>query len=194
MATGWIKDFRKEIESDIWLMPPLYHRVWQYIKYKVNHEEKMIPMNDGNSFKIVPGQHLTSIRTIAKGVGWYEGLKWKEPNPKTIKSILDWMIVKNMVQVDGGRGNRQYTLITIVKWESYQLESNEGNSKVTVNGEARKQSADINKNDKNDYKNEKKYIRGEENVQCTVNPRNNKPWEIRSERDKNFYVDEFPDP
>lgn len=39
-----------------------------------------------------------------------------------------------------------------------------------------------------------KYKAGEENEQCKVNPRNNKPWEMRSERDKNFYVDEFPDP
>jgi len=125
-------------------MPPLYHRVWQYLKYKVNHEEGSIPMRDGTSFKLLPGQHLTSVRTIAKGIGWYEGRSWKEPNPKTITTILNWFETQGMISIDRGMGNRQYTLITLVNWAIYQTEDVSSNSKVTVG----KQSADINKNNK----------------------------------------------
>lgn len=153
--SGYIKDHRKELDSDIWIMPPLYHRVWQYLKYKVNHEEAEIPMNDGTKFKIQPGQHLTSVRGIAQGVGWYEGHLRKEPNPKTIKTILDWLVKVRMIEVDCGRGNRQYTLITLSNWDLYNKREEQGNSKVTADGEVRKQSADINKNDKERIKNEK---------------------------------------
>lgn len=144
---GWIKDYRKELNSDIWMMPPLYHRVWQYLKYMANHEDKEIPLRDGSKFLIKKGQHLTSIRQIAQGVGWNEGRKWREPNPKTISSILKWLESQNMISINRGKGNRQYTLITIVNWEIYQHSER---VRVTVNGEVGKQSVDINKNDKNE--------------------------------------------
>lgn len=148
---GYIKDFRKELQSDVWLMPPLYHRVWQYLKYKVNHKENKIPMKDGSFLTVVPGQHLTSIRTIAENVGWYERGVLKTPNPKTISGILDWLEKQKMIEIGRGEGNRQYTLITLLNWESYQVTDDESNSKETVS----KQCADINKNEKNE-KNEKK--------------------------------------
>ncbi|GGE47908.1 hypothetical protein GCM10011391_28360 [Pullulanibacillus camelliae] len=142
--SGYIKDYRKELDSDIWMMPPLYHRIWQYLKYKVNHQQAKIPMRDGTFLNIQPGQHLTSVRDIAKAVGWYEGVKWKEPNPKTVSTILDWLVKQSMISIDRGKGNRQYTLITLIQWESYQAKQVEGNSKVTP----REHLVDINKNDK----------------------------------------------
>jgi DnaD/phage-associated family protein len=152
--SGFIKDYRKELESDIWLMPPLYHRVWQYLKYKVNHKQAEIPMRDGTKFTIDPGQHLTSVRGIAKGIGWYEGRVWKEPNPKTIDTILKWLIKQTMISITSGTGNRQYTLITVIQWDIYQSSEARGNSKVT----AEKQSLGINKNDKNDKNDIKELI------------------------------------
>lgn len=143
---GYIKDYRKELESDIWVMPPLYHRVWQYLKYKANHKENKIPMRDGTFLTVKPGQHLTSIRKIANDVGWYERGVFKTPNPKTVSSILEWLEKQEMISIDRGKGNRQYTLITLLNWGLYQSNDNESNSKETVS----KQSMDINNNDKND--------------------------------------------
>jgi len=155
---GYIKDFRKELQSDIWMMPPLYHRVWQYLKYKVNHKANKIPMTDGTFLEVEPGQHLTSIRNISNDVGWYERGVFKSPNPKTISSILEWLEKQEMIKIDRGKGNRQYTLITLSNWDSYQSKEDESNSKET----ASKQSLDINKNDKND-KNEFSSSGSEEN-------------------------------
>ena len=152
---GFIKDYRSELRSDIWMMPPLYHRVWQYLKYRANHSYNKIPMEDGNFFSIQPGQHLTSVRTIAQGVGYYEGLIWKEPNPKTISTILTWLEKQEMISIDRGRGNRQYTLITVSNWALYQVENGQGNSKETESGQGREQLADIKKNDKECLKNDK---------------------------------------
>lgn len=147
---GYIKDHRKELGSAIWMMPPLYHRTWQYLKYTVNHQDHTIPMRDGSFLTIKAGQHLTSVRDIAKSIGWYEGVKYKEPNPKTVSTILEWMEKQSMIKIDRGKGNRQYTLITLLNWDLYQQKSVEGNSEVTDS----KQSADINKNDKECLKNE----------------------------------------
>ncbi|MGG0718715.1 hypothetical protein ABE096_14125 [Robertmurraya massiliosenegalensis] len=147
---GYIKDHRKELSSAIWMMPPLYHRTWQYLKYIVNHQDNTIPMRDGTFLTIKAGQHLTSIRDIAKKIGWYEGVKWKEPNPKTVATILEWLEKQSMIQIDRGKGNRQYTLITLLNWEVYQRKDGEGNSEVT----ARDHLVDINKNDQECFKND----------------------------------------
>lgn len=142
--TGFIKDYRQELDSDVWLMPPIYHRVWQYLKYKVNHEPNEIPMRDGSKFKIYPGQHLTSVRNICKDVGWYERGIFKEPNPKTIKAVLDWLQKNGMIAVD--QGNRKYTLVTLINWAIYQEKRNKSNSKGTESNH----SMDINKNEYNE--------------------------------------------
>lgn len=143
--TGYIFDHRKELESDVWLLPPMYHRVWQWIKYMVNHTEAKIPNKDGSYTIIKPGQHATSYRHIAKGVGYYEGLKWKEPNPKTIKIILDWLRNQKMIDV---KGNTNGTIITVLNWELYQKEIVKGNAKVTLE----KHLLDTNKNDKEELR------------------------------------------
>ena len=154
---GFIKDWRQELESDIWLMPPMYHRVWQWIKYSVNHSSGKIPNKDGTFALINPGQHATSYRLIAQGVGYYEGRKWKEPNVKTIKSILDWLVKQNMINV---QSNSDGTIVTVVNWELYQIENDKGNSKGIASETLGKHSVDTKKNDKNDknVKNEQEDI------------------------------------
>lgn len=152
---GFIKDFRSELKSDIWMMPPLYHRVWQYLKYKVNHSPNKIPMEDGTFFDIEPGQHLTSVRNIAKGIGYYEGLQWKEPNPRTVSKIIEWLEKQEMITISRGRGNRQYTLVTLSNWDLYQTNSEGGNSKTTPSTSGSKQPVHIKKNDKEGLKNDK---------------------------------------
>jgi len=47
MMDRLIKDYRKELDNAIWVMPPLYHRVWQFLKYSTCFEKKHIPMRDG---------------------------------------------------------------------------------------------------------------------------------------------------
>ena len=131
---GFIKDYRKELTSDVWLMPPLYHRVWQYLKYKVNFYDNEIPLKDGSKMTIKKGQHLTSVRGIANAIGWYEGLKWQEPNPKTISTILDWLEKQEMINIERGKGNKQYTLITLNNWKIYQENSIRGNGAENEGG------------------------------------------------------------
>jgi hypothetical protein len=159
---GFIKDYRQELESEVWLMPPLYHRVWQWLKYNVNHTEANVPLRDGTTVLVKPGERITSIRKIAEGVAWYERGILKEPNPRTISEILKWLTKKEMVVVSNGESNRQYTLVSLINWDVYQEKENksngesnaQSNSKTTV----KQQSVHINKNDKKEKNDKEKYI------------------------------------
>ncbi|UAK17584.1 hypothetical protein [Sporolactobacillus terrae] len=100
--------------------------------------------------EIKPGQHLTSIRNIAKGVGYYDQSVFHEPSTKTIRHILEWLEKQGMISKSNGKGNRQYTLISLLQWEKYQSQEEKGNSKET----AGKQLVPINKNDQECFKKE----------------------------------------
>lgn len=147
---GYILDHRQELESDVWKMPPLYHRLWQWLKYTVNHADNEIPMRDGTRMLIKRGQHLTSVRDIAEAISWYEGRKKKVPNPKTIAAILKFFISNEMISIERGKGNREYTLITLINYDKFQPVRDQGNGKVTADGEGREQQMDINNNDNNE--------------------------------------------
>ncbi|HAT4162143.1 TPA: hypothetical protein I9Z77_001579 [Clostridium perfringens] len=164
---GWIKQHRKELNSPIWNMPPLYLKVWQYLKMMANHKENYIPMSDGSMELIGRGQHLTSYRSIAKGVSYYENKVYKEPAPKTVKKILDWLEKNNMISIEHGRGNREYTKVTLVNYGVYQdcevdgvtRNKQSGNSEETEREQSRnsqetdgEQTLPINKNDKNEIR------------------------------------------
>jgi hypothetical protein len=151
--SGWIKDWRKELESNIWLMPPLYHRVWQWIKYNVNHEPNKVPFKDGKVVEVGKGEKITSYRQIANGVGYYERGIWREPNVKTIRDILEWLRNEQMIDIES---NSQYTRIKVLNWDIYQAPAQDvSNSQETVS----KQSLDTNKNDKNDKKYYGEFVR-----------------------------------
>jgi hypothetical protein len=121
---------------------------------------------DGSFVVVKPGQYLTSIRTIANAIGWFERGIWKEPNPKTIQDVFDWFEKQNMITLGHGNGNRQFTLITIVNWDLYQCEhdsketssDDEGNREELGNN----QSLDINNNYNN--ANNEKETKEEKNI------------------------------
>ncbi|MCK8059727.1 MULTISPECIES: hypothetical protein [unclassified Fusibacter] len=125
---GYIYDWRKELDSAIWLMEPMYHRIWQYLKYRANHSKAQIPNPDATTATILPGQVVTSLRKISYGVGYYQGKLKKEPNVKTVRKILSWLENVNMITV---KSNSWGTVITINNWELYQKNMVKGNTKST---------------------------------------------------------------
>lgn len=164
--SGWIKLHRQITESDVYQMPPLYLRVFERLIIEANHQDNEIPYKkhsqDIACKKLIKrGERLTSIRQICQWVGWYERGIFKMPNPKTIKTILDWLQQNDMIQIYNNEGNRKETHYRIVNYDIYQSDDNtkvtekkqSGNSKETE----KKQSLDTNKNDKND-KNDKKIL------------------------------------
>ena len=156
---GWVKLHRKIIVSDIYQMPPLYLRVFLRLLIEANHQDNEIPYREkGQSVvgkKLIKrGERLTSVRDICKWVAWYERGCLKEPNPKTIQNILDWLEENNMIEIYGVKGNRKETHYIIVNYDLYQDKDSDkvtekkqlGNSLETE----KQQSLDTNKNEKNE--------------------------------------------
>jgi len=125
MLIGYTKAFRKELDSDIWKMPPLYQRVFFYLRQSASWEPETFPTKKGFKIALNPGQLITSLSVIAEGVSWYEyGVK-RVPNRKTIKDILGWLESNAMVTVVS---NRHGTFIIIINWDAY---NHCGREKVT---------------------------------------------------------------
>ena len=115
---GFTKAYKKELQSDIWKMPPLYQRVFFYLRQTACWEQEFFPTERKFSIAINPGQIITSLANIADGVSWYKyGVK-KVPNRKTIRDILAWLESNAMVTVVS---NRYGTFINITNWDTYNI-------------------------------------------------------------------------
>jgi len=142
MDRGWVKQWRKEKDSLIFKMPPLYYKVWRYLIMEVNHSENIIPV-DGKPFKILPGQKLTSLRQIAIDCAYYENNRLVTPSTSTISRILTFFRQNCMILWE--TLNRKYSLITICNFDKYQGQHNEAlNSDGTAAEQNKKE-----KNEKN---------------------------------------------
>ncbi|HHX61783.1 MAG TPA: hypothetical protein GX707_13930 [Epulopiscium sp.] len=155
---GWIKIHRRIIDSDIYQLSPLYLRVFERLIIEANHHDKEIPFRYTGSEIVTKklikrGERQTSIRQICEWVGWYENGLFKKPNPKTIKQILDWLVVNDMIQIIPTDNNREGTHYKVMNYSDYQTKDDEevtvkkqsSNSKETVDGSKQE---DI-KNDEN---------------------------------------------
>lgn len=132
MYKGFTKAWRRELDSDLWLMPPIYHRVWYCLRQKVQHEKFLFPTNKKYGVWVLPGQRVTSYQEIAEWCKWSEWGREKIPNKKTIKSVLDYLKQEGMITAEG---NARGTLISIVKWSTYNnIDSGKGNGQVTPAG------------------------------------------------------------
>jgi hypothetical protein len=151
MHRGHLLDWRKEVDSAIWLMPPLYYKVWKYILKRANYKDTTLPLRQGGKIDLKRGQFLTTLRDIADGISWYERNRKVVPNPNQIRRILKWMEKQEMIVIEKinltsssrapnekqGFCNNPPTLITILNYSHYQSPKEKGcnrgsNSPVTV--------------------------------------------------------------
>lgn len=116
MKAGFSKTYRKVLISDVWKMPPIYHRVFQYLILKAKYKIEEFPTRKGYCIFLQPGQLIASMDHIAEGVNWYEWGVEKKPNKKTIKDILTWLESNSMVTVVS---NAHGTFIEVVNWRYY---------------------------------------------------------------------------
>jgi hypothetical protein len=158
MHRGYVKDWRRTDDSPVWRMPPIYHRIWCWLIRNASHKEHTVIFGRSGEIKLRRGQLLTSVRLIARDVSWQEDHKKREPNPKTVYRVLQWL-VSQMIIVEsvsktticcGSRngehknslgtpwesgskclsGNTLCSRITIVNYSIYQAtEEGEGNTK-----------------------------------------------------------------
>lgn len=120
MFHGWIKDYRKELRSDVWLRNPLYHRVWQFIKYNVCYKEIGQKSGLKEMWNLGKGEYYCKLSDIVRGTGWYNDGIWIEMEIHVIKEILSWMISAEMIDVKYMDSKGNYMVIKIKNWGNYQ--------------------------------------------------------------------------
>lgn len=129
MKRGFSKTYRRELESDIWKMPPIYQRVFFFLRLKVKYKAELFPTKKGYGVWLNPGQWLTSINNIASGVAWHEWGVEKIPNKKVIKDVLVWLKSNDMILVES---NAYGTYVELLNWGLYNDRDLE---KVTIDNQ-----------------------------------------------------------
>lgn len=99
----WLKLHRKIQQKPVWVMPPLYLKVWIWILTNVDEET---------------GSIQTSLDRIAADVSWDERGGFKKPSRPTVNRVI-----QELEKVDSIRTEvvyRSFTRITVVNWHLYQ--------------------------------------------------------------------------
>ena len=109
MARPWLKLWRKTQQSFIWLMPPLYLKVWFWILINADDET---------------GEIRTSLDKIAADVAWDEKNGHRKPSRRTISRAISELEKVNSILTEVVY--RSYTKITVVNWAEYQSPANGG--------------------------------------------------------------------
>jgi len=111
-------------------MPPIYHRVWTWLKLNVSWDHGSFPTKGLFRINLVPGQIICSLQDIADGVAWTEWGQVRKPNKKMILDVLVWLEQEGMIyRESNGKG----TFISLVNWQVYNPQSNaEGNAMRTA--------------------------------------------------------------
>ena len=138
---GWIKVYRQIWENPLYFAERFTKiQAWIDLLLLTNHKPNTFYIR-GNAVNLERGQTGRSILTLA------ERWKW---NQRTVKAFLNQLQKEEMIQY---RTNHVTTVITILKYETYQSNAEQTTKQ---NAEQSKNRMHTNKNDKNE-KNEKKY-------------------------------------
>ncbi|MBF0336746.1 MAG: hypothetical protein HQL05_02845 [Nitrospirae bacterium] len=130
MERGFTLAWRRELDSLVWQMPPLYHRIFYYLRQKARWKTECVPTNRGLGMWVSPGMVVTSYDIIARGVAHYERGIERIPSKKTIGSVLRWLEQNGIINVTS---NAMGSVIFISNWEKYQNTSGHANRANTRN-------------------------------------------------------------
>ena len=132
---GFIKLWRLLLDKPIWLnSTPEQCKILVTLLLMANHSESEWEWN-GNKFKAIPGQFVTSLDAIVKKCG--KGV--------TIQNVRTALVRFEKLEFLTNESTKTGRLITIVNWRVYQPpqdETNKGNSQrpnkeLTPNGECK---------------------------------------------------------
>lgn len=148
MNTGWVKLYRKLLENSI-ITEPHSLQVFMYCLLRANHTTRKILMG-GKELILQPGQFVTG-RNEASSVLKLKGKMWDR---KTILLEKLGILTRKVTN--------QFTIITIVNWNSYQGTNNNDDQvydqRRTSKGPTDDQHMTTNNNEKNDENYKKKEV------------------------------------
>lgn len=131
--TSYIKLFRKILKSPIWDNEKML-KVWIWCLLKATHKDRE-QLVGRQMVLLKKGQFIFGRKKAS------EELKIKE------KTLYDYMQILQDLQMLNIKSNNKFSVVTIEKWEDYQIEELKFDNKPTTN----EQQMNTNKNVKNIY-------------------------------------------
>ena len=136
---GYVALWRQSIDSRVFKNPDLW-KVWTWCLMKATHKERWAEMKTGKSkieVHLLPGQFIFGRKSAAKELGMPES------------SVRNRMTkLKNMQNVDI-KEDRQYSIISIVNWDTYQVDEKKVDIKEDRQRTGKGQAKDTDNNVKN---------------------------------------------
>ena len=137
--SGWIKIHRKFLDWE-WFNKSEAVHLFLYMVLKANHKDNKWQGND-----VKRGQFISSLGNISSATGI---------TIQQIRTILKKLEKTNEIKV---KSTRQFTIVTICKYECYQDEEETTNKPTTNHQQTTNKQSTTNKNEKKE-KNEKEVI------------------------------------
>lgn len=134
--TTFILLYRKLLKNPIFNNPYLL-QLWIYCLLRANHKAGEV-MHNFEVIKIKRGQFLTGRKVIAKDLNQNENTIYKR------LKILEKLNYINIIS------NTKYSILTIIKYDSYQKKITDSNNKITKSVTSEQQAGNTNNNGNND--------------------------------------------
>jgi hypothetical protein len=110
---GWIKIWRKIVNSEIWEQEPWRLKTWIYLITEANHSKE-----EKHGRKLKRGQvYINRIEDLCKEVRWKKGFVYQKPTVNAMKHFWKWLRKKDMVDT---KKTTRGTIITILNYDKYQ--------------------------------------------------------------------------
>ena len=117
MKRGYVRLYRKVLDSAIWADPMLFH-LFCFCLLKANHKTSHASLDGVNTpVKVDPGQFITGRYSLHNEYYSRQKRGIRRFSPQTIYRKLK--VVEDM-QILSIKSNNKFSIITIVNWHTYQ--------------------------------------------------------------------------
>ena len=158
MNRGYIKQYRKIMDSFVWTNPYLY-KLWSLCLMKASHEKRKFLFN-GKEVWLNSGEFVTGRDAITFEMN--KGVKREhQVNSGSVWRWLKKFETEGMLNI---KSTTKYSVISITNWGLYQSDEQQ----VNINRTSSEQLAHTNKNEKND-KNEKSHVVRQDEIKEITN-------------------------
>lgn len=117
MDNGWIKLYRKSLESEVFKDADLWH-LWCRLLAMASYDKKRVVIGS-QVVELNPGQCIVGRKMLAK---------LEKRGEQKIRNLLKMLEELQMISV---KTTNRFTLVTIEKWGFYQGDDRENNQQTT---------------------------------------------------------------
>lgn len=136
MHRGYVKNWRKKLESPFFRNPKLSH-FWEYCLLKASHKETKVLVGY-KEIILQPGQFVFGINVSALETGL---------SPREIRTCVSYHSTTGNLTI---KSTNKFSVITIINWGIYQEDEDKTTCKSTNKRHANDTQTTTYKNDKND--------------------------------------------